>query len=163
MDLFETDLCWDLIEQSRADGAEAHLAALRQLLSERTPEEIIRFDQCVAEWMARSYSHDLWLAFYVIRGGCSDDSFDYCRQWLILQGRILYENALKNPDSLADLEETGETEELLSLARDVYEEKTGTDLLGQSYPDYGLQGEDWSEDDLEAMKRRVPRLFEKYW
>ncbi len=60
-------------------------------------------------------------------GGCSDDSFDYFMQWLILQGKRVILGAVHDPDSLADLPlaERPGTEHLLSLARAVYRTKLG--------------------------------------
>lgn len=71
---------------------------------------------------------NLWGAAYVINGGCSDDCFEYFRGWLVLQGRETFERALANPDSLAvhpQLEGAAELEEVLYVARTVYQAKTG--------------------------------------
>jgi len=79
--------------------------------------------------------------------GCSDDSFDYFRGWLIAQGKDVYLAALHDPDSLADVEtvkrfaqevkESGGMmplkgyyeepcfEEILAVANYAYQRKTG--------------------------------------
>ncbi|EKC76209.1 hypothetical protein LEA_04821 [human gut metagenome] len=36
--------------------------------------------------------------------GCSDDGFIDFRAWLIAQGKEVYMNALRDPDTLADIE-----------------------------------------------------------
>ena len=53
--------------------------------------------------MAGSYWTPLWAAAYVINGGCSDDGFDYCRGWLILQGREVFEHVVADPRTLFGL------------------------------------------------------------
>ena len=81
--------------------------------------------------MADAYTWDLWGAAYLINGGCSDDGFAYFRSWLISRGRAAYEEAVRDPDSLADLVDPDrddyEFEDLWGLALVVYEERTGED------------------------------------
>jgi hypothetical protein len=52
----------------------------------------------------RSYDARLWLAAVTLINGCGDDTFTDFRDWLIAQGKARFEAALKDPDSLADLE-----------------------------------------------------------
>ena len=52
--------------------------------------------------VAQAHRWDLGAAAYLMRGGYSDDGFDYFRGWLIAQGRSRRERALADPDSLAD-------------------------------------------------------------
>ena len=52
--------------------------------------------------MRESYHYNLWDAAHLIVQGCSDDWFEYFRAWLISMGREVYEQALQNPDSLAE-------------------------------------------------------------
>jgi hypothetical protein len=161
----DLNLFWQLIADSKKNAKNQgdQIKKLRQLVTNLSPQQIIEFDKIVWGRMAKSYHRDLWLAFYVIRGGCSDDSFDYCRQWLILRGREVFDRALKNPDSLADLDNHGECEELLSLAWSVYEAKMGKKIPGTRYADYGLQGQEWDESDEAYMKKKVPNCFRKFW
>jgi len=49
-----------------------------------------------------AYKQKLWAA--AMMNGCSDDSFDYFRGWLIAQGKDMYFAAPRDPDSLADME-----------------------------------------------------------
>ena len=46
-----------------------------------------------------AYRTDVWALAYLLRGGCSDDSLDAFRGWLILQGRKVFEATLADPDS----------------------------------------------------------------
>jgi len=74
----------------------------------------------------QAYRWDLWGAAYIIGGGCSDDGFIDFQYGLIAKGREIYESALANPDSLADLAIPGEIpNELFGYVADnVYEDLT---------------------------------------
>jgi Protein of unknown function (DUF4240) len=50
----------------------------------------------------RAYCWPLWGAAYVINGGCGDDTFSDFRASLISRGRVAFEQALSDPESLAD-------------------------------------------------------------
>ena len=52
---------------------------------------------------AEAHDWNLWGAAYLMKGGCSDDAFDYFRGWLVAQGRRTWERALRDPDTLAEL------------------------------------------------------------
>ena len=73
---------------------------------------------------------------------CGDDGFDYFRGWLIAQGRSVFERALVNPDSLAELQsfegndELPELEKMLYVARFAYQKKTGRDEIEKVLPPY---------------------------
>jgi hypothetical protein len=60
------------------------------------------FSFLFATMMDRAYSYKLWGAAYIIHGGCSDDTFDDFRSSLISRGRACFENAIADPESLAD-------------------------------------------------------------
>ncbi|MDE7244669.1 MAG: DUF4240 domain-containing protein, partial [Oscillospiraceae bacterium] len=51
--------------------------------------------------------YGLWSAATILCDGCSDDGFLDFRAWLIAQGKEVYLAALKDPDSLADIEPYG--------------------------------------------------------
>jgi hypothetical protein len=106
----------------------------------------------------------LWGAAYVIEGGCSDDSFDYFRAYLISRGRAVYERAIADPDSLADIElEDGDAwEDWMSPTMVVMHGRTGQyALAGPATGPHPTepQGEAWDEDDLAAL---LPRLAAKH-
>ena len=141
--------------------------ALRSMLAALAPEELIGFEKLFDDVMNRAYRWDLWGAGYVVNGGCSTDGFVYFRAWLVMQGRELFERALADPDSLADLcgdpEEDYECEDVLYVARELYEEKTGSEMPYHGTIDAvssGPAGERWEEDDLEAL---LPRLTHIHW
>jgi hypothetical protein len=157
--------CWTIIERARRECTEPEdiVAEVLEILRKSKPEEIEAFDRGLTRLMERSYSWALWGAAYLINGGCSDDGFDYFRGWLLTRGREVFEAALANPDSLADVvdEEDVECEEMLYVAMHAYEEVTGEDFEGSGM-DYSNLGDGWDFDDAKQMQRRYPRLWAKF-
>jgi hypothetical protein len=160
------DEFWKLIENSRKESGEceAQAAALAWLLSAQSAQAIQSFDEIFAAKRAEAYRWDLWGAAYLINGGCSDDGFEYFRCWLIGQGRDVFENALKNPDSLANMlsgdEDGVECENLLYVADQAYEDLIGDPLPPRTYSGpLEPQGSEWDEDDLTEM---FPQLAVKF-
>lgn len=171
----DTATFWGIIEDSRAkfdpgllDGnMDEQLRRLETTLAAMAPETILEFQREFDERMSGAYRWDLWGAAYVIEGGCSDDGFMDFRGWLISMGSEVYEAALRDPQTLIDVAdapgvEVTSFEEILYVARQVYEQKTGQDM-----PDSVVErptepvGEPWSEDS-DDLARRFPKLWAKY-
>jgi hypothetical protein len=162
---------WKVIDEARRpDGAE-HFEALKARLSGLPVEELIGFQTRFDELMTAANLIDLWGAAYLVNGGCSDDGFHDFRAWLIGCGRHIYEVALKDPDTLADVLD-GEPVNGFGLdvaAVRVYEERTGKDDFYDQLDreEAGLpppppEGVDWDFDDAAEMRRRFPRLSRLY-
>lgn len=176
---------WKLIDEARefADGWEEMYDPLVETLSKLSDEEIMRWGQIFSLYQKLSYKDRLWAAAYVINGGCSDDAFDYFRGWLTAQGKAVFLSALRDPDSLADIEpEDGEAEfeDMLSVSTYAYFKKHN---LKQEYDRYYSErdkyplpaeeiaaieseiayaeetGLDWGSDES-LLKEIVPRLCE---
>ncbi|MEW1686514.1 DUF4240 domain-containing protein [Streptomyces sp. NPDC091265] len=170
---------WKLIDDARAlvtdpSDAEAVAERVSELLAERPVHDIVVAQQLLWDLMAVSYRAPLWAAAYTINGGCSDDGFDDFRGWLIAQGRTVFERAVADPDSLAELPSVkeaanegmeAECEQLLGVAWDAYREVTGEDLPEDSFTvEYPALDPEWDFDfdDEEQMARRLPRLDALY-
>ena len=163
---------WDLIETARdeaedATDADAVADALVRDLAERDPEVIEAFDAALAALVAESYLTELWAAAYLVNGGASDDGFDYFRGWLIAQGRDVFEAAVADPDSLADVPavrgaiaagEELECEAMLGVAWDAYEVATGEELPDAGKVALPELAAMWDFDDEEQVREHLPRL-----
>jgi hypothetical protein len=112
--------------------------------------------------MRTSYRWDLWGAAFVINGGCSDDGFDYFRGWLMFQGRDVWEAALRDPESLAEVSFDGdaECEDALYAASKAYELVAGGRLssTGEHRPSEPA-GAAWQETDLQTL---YPKLWKRF-
>ncbi len=173
---------WALIENANKQNIqEAAFDDLVDALSQKSIEEIVEFNDFVNHFLQISFTSHLWCVAYVTLGGCSDDSFDYFRAWLISKGKLVFEEALKEPDSLLSPlkkllkdEEEPEFEDFLLIASDAYFKKTGFDQdnyyeienklsifdLSQYQNDTIIF--DWKEEDEESMKKICPKIFKAF-
>ncbi|AVZ72597.1 polymerase [Streptomyces lunaelactis] len=164
---------WEIIDSTReaAEGdPEDHAELLVERLLQLDPDSVLDFARHFEARYNRAYSWDLWGAAAVLLGGASDDAFDYFRCWLIGRGREIFEGALHDPDSLAELLDEfdedidGDGEELGYAADEAYEQLTGVVA-----PDLGIaaqaaepSGTPFDFDDDAALAQRFPRLWERF-
>lgn len=125
---------WQLVDTTR-ETAEGDPEEQADLLVERLvqldPDSVLDFSRHFESRYNRAYRWDLWGAAWVLLDGASDDAFDFFRCWLIGQGREVFEGAMHDPDTLAELlddfdeEIDGDGEELGYAADEAYEQLTG--------------------------------------
>ncbi len=147
---------WHIIEKARLEVDEEidrQCSALKSSLLQLESSDMQAFETHYYDALDAAYRQDLWAAAYLINDGCSDDGFDYFRDWLIAQGESVYRAALRNPDSLAAVITPGECEAdmLRLMVVRAYEEKFGQDMPVRPRPPVPLQGEPWDEEALEDM------------
>ena len=169
------DQFWHLIANSRSDfdpsRSDGNMALqaerMEQLLSALPAAEVVEFARIFTQLYFAAYRWDLWAAAYILgEGGCSDDGFMDFRYWLISMGRDVYEAAMADPQSLADVAdqpgvETIWFEEFGYVADRVLELKGVAERSlppGVEHPAKPA-GERWEDEDL---PRRFPRLWAKY-
>jgi hypothetical protein len=172
---------WALIAAFKAEEEE-DTESLVETLSTYSVDDIAQFEMYFQTAMNQSYTSELWGAAFTILGGCSNDSFDYFRGWLIAQGQEFFEAAVQQPEALAtlipdDYEEEDlipEWEEMLSVGGEALTLKQTGDIEWDdeiqdqldelmekhgytcSAPDIDL---DWEEDDLPT---RYPKLWARF-
>ncbi|MET9736299.1 DUF4240 domain-containing protein [Streptomyces sp. NPDC006458] len=166
---------WQLIATARDQArdpreSEAVAREAASLLADRPAEAIRAAQRVLRELLADSYTNPLWAAAYIINGGCSDDGFDYFRGWLIAQGREVFERAVTDPDSLAELAVVQaaaadgidlEDEGVLGIAWDAHIMATGDQLPPGTFTiRYPPLDPAWAFDfdDSVETARRLPRL-----
>jgi hypothetical protein len=156
---------WQLVEATRTPHdayCEQQTEQMIARLSEMAREEIIAFWDTYCSLFHDAYRSDLFAAARIINASDSYDLFMNFRDWLIAQGRGVYENALNAPDSLA-LVELGpgidaDCEQFGYAALYAYERKTGNEMpTRERIRKAGL--ELWTDED---MKARLPRLWARY-
>ncbi|WP_086823720.1 DUF4240 domain-containing protein [Allokutzneria sp. NRRL B-24872] len=99
---------WQLIDDVREQvgdpaDADAVAAGASTLIATLPRGEIVAAQQVLWDLMAFSYRAPLLAAARLINGGTSDDGFEYFRGWLITQGCEVFERAVADPDTLAEL------------------------------------------------------------
>lgn len=158
------DTFWALIEPGK-NAIEPEIEIAKQLQS-LEPAELEAYQAHFDQFKNQAYRWDLWGAAYMIGGGCSDDSFIDFRYGLIAKGREVYEKALQNPDSLADLgaDLEIENEAFGYVAQEIYTAKTGKDMPRHSARSSEEDmGEEWDFEDKDENLKRIPRLTAIYW
>ncbi|WP_406482280.1 DUF4240 domain-containing protein [Streptomyces sp. NBC_01615] len=175
-----TERFWQLVNTARVSEEPLH-EALTRLLTARGTEDICafhaRFDQLdtvVDRW-------DVWAAASLIGGGCSDDRFMDFKAGLIALGRTWYERAVRCPDDLAEhpdvqhaiatgIDEAVFYEEMGFTGVRAYGRVTGDEdgfypavdryraHHGEPEAEHHDMGEDFDFDDVQEMRRRLPRL-----
>jgi hypothetical protein len=164
---------WELVDATReAAGSDPEEQAdlLVERLAQRDPEAVLDFARHFEARYNRAYTWDLWGAAAVLLDGASDDAFDWFRCWLIGQGREVFEGAVHDPDSLADLlddfdeEIDGDGEELGYAADEAYEQLTGTVApeLGIAAAPAEPEGTPVDFEDDRMLADRYPKLWERF-
>ena len=163
------DRFWEIINNS---GKGKNLANELDKLSE---DEIFGYRYWWDYFHRQSYNQALWAAAYIVMGGCSDDSFDYFRFWLITRGEVVYMNAIQDADSLCgefEIMTDGEYpiwEEAdyipaevfeRKFNKDFYEEEDNIDYGDMSLPEIKFE---WEEDNEESIRKICPKTFDKWW
>ncbi|MFF6998570.1 DUF4240 domain-containing protein [Streptomyces sp. NPDC008313] len=164
---------WELVDTTReaAEGdPEEHADLLVERLSGLDPESVVDFARHFEARYNRAYRWDLWGAAWVLLDGASDDAFDFFRCWLIGQGREVFEGAVHDPDSLADLlpdfdeDLDGDGEELGYAADEAFEQLTGVVApdLGVPAPGPEPEGTPLDFEDEAVLAERYPKLWDRF-
>jgi hypothetical protein len=158
---------WELIDEARDDTAPTAPAAepggLSDVLDELSDAELLAFHRMFAAQLARLNDWKVWGAGYVAAQGMGDDSFDYFRAWLVGKGEDAVKTALTAPDDLVDFlsdhAEEFDGELLEYVALDLIESRglqpEPIEREADDDADGAPAGEEWDEDDVDAM---YPRL-----
>ena len=132
------DAFWALIQEAKTacgQDLDAMEDYLRERLVSMGPAAAKDFHDILQAYEDLADQYGLWDAASVIKEyGCSDDGFIDFRAWLIAQGKEVYMDALREPDTLADAEPYGDCcFECLSYVGDyAYEQLTGKSAYDQA-------------------------------
>lgn len=156
---------WGIIETARdaaGDDIEGRADTLAKELEALPLDAVQSFQLTYDACLERANRWPLWGAAYFLLGGCTDIDFRYFLDWLISEGRQVYEQALIDPDSLAARAEADccQLDAFGYAAQDVYESKGGEELQ-RNFPVESARpfGSQWDEDSL---RRKFPRLAERF-
>lgn len=169
-EMMDEDLFWQIVAESLgARDEDAQEMFLINKLQSYSPMQMIGFRLRTDKLLYDTYNETMWCAAYIMKGGCSDDGFEYFRNWVISRGKDVYYAAKANPDSLvAQVSEEAEYdfESFWYVALEAFEKMTGKDLYDYiddsfettegNYPPLTMG---WEENDPESMKALCPRLY----
>ena len=104
---------WRIVDdvRSSADPRDqgAVLFALQEQLRKLPSAEIMEWQEIFQFYDDAAYRDELWAASGAMGAHCSDDGFMDFRSWLISQGRDVYMAALRDPESLAEVDTEGQS------------------------------------------------------
>lgn len=175
-EMLDEDLFWSIIDQSlkNTNNQDQQEQFLIREISKLTPKQMVGFRLRTDKLLYDTYNSEMWCAAYIMNGGCSDDAFEYFRNWLISRGKETFYSAKQNPDNLIDVvnpdEEYYEFEGFWYVALEAFQRTTKTELYDYideenfqtkegHYPQFEFN---WEEDDPESMKLICPRLFARF-
>jgi len=159
---------WRAVEdaRSRARSDKEFCAHMKCMLKRLNEEGIRQYYKTYSDIEANAHSFRLWGAAYIINNGCSDDDIFGFIAWLISQGRQTFDRVVADPDVLAEytFPKSGTfLEKFELLAIQMYERKIG-EMPPPDEKNGKKQEEEkwWDFDDVDEMKARYPKLFERY-
>lgn len=176
---FSQDDFWSMIHEAKLrfwHDTEASATWLTSQLEELGPVAALRFHIIMQSYLDIADKCGLWDAAMLLCRGCSDDGFLYFRGWLIAQGKEVYLAAMKDPDSLADVEPYAgcRFESLCYVGTGAYETLTGNDTCGGVLDEVILYETELLSDDvvlrdgimyprdMKGIAAYYPRLWAKY-
>ncbi len=156
---------WEIVQnahdQSGGDMDEK-CEVIKTVVSELPKEEAIEFSRFFDSMMDRAYSWPLWGAAYVINGGCNDDTFsDFCAS-LISRGHHTFENALSDPESLAEEdfdEDRWFYEGYLYAVTDGVKAAVGYVINRENPMPEEPSGHKWTEDKVYELYPKLSEIF----
>ncbi|WP_228442463.1 DUF4240 domain-containing protein [Chryseobacterium indologenes] len=178
VEMLDENIFWNIIDNSlkNTNNQKNQEVFLINEIEKLTPKEIIGFRLRTDKLLYDTYNSKMWCAGYIMNGGCSDDGFEYFRNWVISRGKDVYYKAEENPDTLIGQKENGEDEmfdfeSFWYVALEAFNKKTGKNLYDfidyenfktteGNYPQFEF---DWKEENPESMKKLCPQLFEHFW
>lgn len=158
-------LFWQLIDDCRA-GVDSWFefgSCLTSKLEGFSASEILTFERILNQKLTETYRYELLAIATIMMRGCSDDSFEEFRGWLIAIGKRGFEYFRRHPQFASMKVEPGDVvtcEPILHSARIAYMNKTGDDIYDRlRLPPPKLKGKPWKKSDL---LRLYPELCKRF-
>ena len=171
---------WLLMDAAREQFGQDKCASiewLKEQLLKLPSAQVFRVHVIMQSYLGAADKYGLWTAASIMcKYGCSDDDFIDFRAWLIYQGKEVYLKALKDPDSLAELEIYGdcEFERLCYVGHETYMDQTGRSVYEECMLqmqkenfieiEKNIQYSPYAEYPLELYNAEIilPKLCKKY-
>jgi hypothetical protein len=166
--LMDEDQFWKIIQTTKDNSNgdfEEQQEELTNELRKLTPDDIILFGNRFRYFRGQANTWELWGAIYIIHGGCSDDSFNDFREWVIGQGKDFYYKTIKDPETLVEIDtdkiDEVEWEGLGYVHSTVFKELTGQEMAYLFKEKQETTGVEW-EEESDDLKNMFPKLYAKY-
>jgi|AGTN01.3.fsa_nt_gi hypothetical protein len=161
---------WTLIEETRAESKDLkrQLALLKKRLKEVPDSALIEYYEALKTWSHRCDIGPLADAMLIMYGYISDDTFEYWRAALLMHGKKVVEDAMRDPETLADQDYFEPLERHLYIVPEECERRFGEEE-GEGFLDSAEPEIDWSLEygqqskGIEEALKAYPRLTAKFW
>ena len=175
-ELLDEKTYWDIVDRSlkyRNDQDQQEQFLIAEI-GKLTPKPMIGFRLRTDKLLYDTYTSAMWCAGHIMNGGCSDDGFEYFRNWIISRGKQVYDKATASPDNLVSEAKEDidayEFETFWYVANEAFRQKTGKDLYDYIDDEKFKTNEahyrpiqlTWQEDDPASMKKICPKLFARF-
>ncbi len=126
---------WTIVDKTlRASqgSVEDQAGSLHEALLTLSPQEIVAFDAIFAELALAAFRTDIHAALCIVVEDSSMPGFVEFLGWLVTRGKSVYENVLRDPDSLADVDLIADStlgSGFVYIAMQAWEDKTGNSSL----------------------------------
>ncbi|ASE61644.2 MULTISPECIES: DUF4240 domain-containing protein [Chryseobacterium] len=176
-EMLDENLFWKIVDSSVKNSSNQNEQEkyLVSEISKLTPKQMVGFRLRTDKLLYDTYTSEMWCAAYIMNDGCSDDGFEYFRNWVISRGRDVYYKAKENPDTLISQKDHGdegmfEFELFWYVALKAFKNTTGKELYDYidennfrtkegNYPQFEFN---WQEGNLESRKKLCPNLYAEF-
>lgn len=176
-EMLDENLFWKIVDSSVKNSSNQNEQEkyLVSEISKLSPKQIVGFRSRTDKLLYDTYTSEMWCAAYIMNGGCSDDCFEYFRNWVISRGRDVYYIAKENPDTLIFQKDHGdegmfEFELFWYVALKAFKNTTGKELYDYidennfrtkegNYPQFEFN---WQERNPESRKKLCPNLYAEF-
>ena len=160
----DDNIFWDIIEIARnnSENNSEFIEVLSNNLESFKATEIRRFEKIFLTKFEELNYWEIWALAYIVQRGCGNDGFDYFKSWVISKGQKAFET-IKDLDVnklKTFFDEDSQLEEMLNLAENVYELKTGALMQPVIVKKQRLLGKKWSEENIESEFPILCKIFD---
>lgn len=166
--LMTQDEFWNIIAKSNKGKN------LYKVLNELSDDKLLGCNYWQNYFYIIAHKQALWEVAYVVLQGCDNEFFfmDF-KCWLIAQGQEVFENALKNADSLCGVFDGIKKGDMplqeIFFVREIIDKRHGNGAFDKimegyydlypNYPEFN-----WNEEGDESCIRQIcPKTFDKWW
>ncbi|MEM0947908.1 MAG: DUF4240 domain-containing protein [Pseudomonadota bacterium] len=125
-------LFWDIVANAQSGADSETVLNIEDQMVTYTPKAIRDAAKIALSRLSDAYRNDIWALAYLLQDGCSDDAFEDFRNWMILQGRTMFDGIVAAPDQFdpADAEgaDFGAASGLIQAFENAYLRRSGKPL-----------------------------------
>lgn len=88
-EMLDETVFWNIVDLSfeNTQNQDDQERFLVKEIEKLTPKQMIGFRLRTDKLLYDTYNSEMWCAGYIMNGGCSDDGFEYFRNWVISLGK----------------------------------------------------------------------------